>query len=573
MTILTYRRLAPIELWSMLCSLVAISLAVSTVSFGPTALADGVADRQNEYLEAFYQEFDNSVLLGFDAKVTFNWAYAAMALNKSSAEIDQANAALGQYLTANATLWDTATGDLAAIDPYWELPTLGNLALDPNLSSQVTTANKSLINQFMHNFSVHTELSEMPSIASSDEQRIFGSDNHDLHRRSVYLMTAKLLKDEPSFADQPYVGGDLPEQRYAKWTNNLMDYFQRRAGQGGSVEVASPTYQGRYQRAVFTIGDLAEDDRLAQLADRYTDLFFADMAQETLHGIRGGAKVRAYKNRSFYPQQDRSANYLYVFTGEPAQGLSLLPEGLHLLEIFGPTTSDYRVPALIQSIGADEQQRGSFQYETNRLGQGTREVVNGELVYNYPEEISAMLRTSYVTPDYVLGWFTIDETESYMEIHTQNHWMGAITGTSPQSRVVVQLTPGADERTGYQELQAAGDENAVLIRKQQAATAGEQLRVYVSSDFTYQEQNGWVFGESGDGNSYFAVQGLLPGGAASYQVLPVSTSLRARRRRVFSIRRRRHRRAASNGPLCRICGSECVQAGYPREHHHLGSRR
>ena len=520
-----FHNLKQLDPWSTLLSLTTVLVCSTLATFGTVAMADGVADRQNEYLEAFYQEFDDSALLGVEASVTFNWAYAAMALNKDSAEINQANAALGQYLTDNATLWDTAMGDPATIGSYWDMPTLGYLALDPNLSSQVTGANKSLINQFLHNYSVNTETSDMPSLDFDDELRIFGSDNHDLHRRSIYLTTAKLLKDDPAYADQTYVGGDIPEQRYAKWTNNLMDYFQRRAGQGGSVEVASPTYQGVTMRAVFTIGELAEDDRLGQLADDYTDLIFADMAQETLHGMRGGAKVRAYKNRSFYPQQDRSANYLYLFTGEPSSGLSLLPDGLHLLNTFGATTSDYRVPSVIQSIGTDEQQRGTFQYVTNRLGQGEREIIDGEIVYNHPAETSAMLRTSYVTPDYVLGWFTIDETEEYMGIHTQNHWMGAITGTSPESRVVVQLTPGSDERTGYQELQAVGDENAVLIRKQQDATAGEQMRVYVSSDFTYQEQGGWVFGESGDGNSYFAVQGLLPSGAASYQVTTVSTTV------------------------------------------------
>ena len=485
------------------------------------AVADNVMLRQIEYMENYYQEFDNSSELGVDATITFHWAYTTMTLNKSSTEIDQANVALGQWLTTNATLWDNPpSNNLALVDSYWDIPMLGFMVMDPDLSGYVTSANKTLINQFLQNYAMNRNIvnPDMHSSADGDIERIYGSENHDIHERSVLYMTSMLLKDDPAFANQTYIDGDTPEQRYSKWTDNLLEYFPRKASEGSSVEFASPTYQPITIQPIFTIAELSQDERLSQLAETYLDLLFADMGQETLHGIRGGAKVRAYKDRSFYPHQERSIYPLYLFTGEPAEGFSLLNDGPHLARTFGSTTSDYRVPEIIGDLFADEQWRGTFEYVTNRPGQGIRE--NG--IY-YPDETSAILRTSYVTPDYVLGWFTIDETESYMEIHTQNQWMGAITGDSPGSRVVVHLTPGHDERKGFEELQAVGKEDAVLIRKQLAATPGEQLRVYVSSDFTYVESNGWVFGENND-NTYFAFRGLLPSGASSYQILDVPQS-------------------------------------------------
>ncbi len=486
--------------------------------------ADDVLTRQTEFLEDFYQDYDNSGDLGVTAGPTFNWSYAAISLSKGQAEIDQANAALQSYLTNNQNQWVNPQGGFATIDSYWHLPMLARLVTEPDLAADITPSNQNLIKEFLWSFSENTEPADMNSLAQGVAHQILDSDNHDLHRRAVYWSTAQALKDDPSFQNRQYSTGEVPQQRYTQWSNQLLAYFQDRAGRGASVEVASPTYQGRYLQSVFAIGDLAQDSRLADQARKYTDLIFADVALESINGIRGGAKVRAYKNRIGYAFQDRSAQYNYLFMGEPAAGLSFLPDGLHLLETFGPTTSSYRVPSYVVDFASNETSRGVFDYVTNRMAQGTRTVENGDLVY-HPQTPSAMLRTSRVTPEHVLGWFTIDETETYMQIYTQNQWMGAVTDAEPHSRIGVFVTPtSSDLRTGYQELQGVGSGQAMLARRQLAAGSTTQMRIYISEDFTYTEENGWIFGANGNDSTYFALRGVLPSGAATYSSESVASN-------------------------------------------------
>jgi hypothetical protein len=491
-----------------LCVLVAVA--------GPVR-ADGVLDRQTAFLESFYQEYDNSLYVGFAAGETVNWAYAAIALNKGQTEIDEANTALQSYFTTNANMWNGGNHDTPA---YWQLGQMARLVIEPSIAASITPANQNLIKEFLWNYSENNEVSGDHSMSASTGRDIYGSDNHDLHTATTAWLTSQALKDDPNFQNRQYAWGETLQQRNTQWNNKFLGYFKDRAGHGGSVEVASPTYQGIYMRSLFMIGDLSEDARLSEQARKYTDLVFADVALESLNGVRGGAKSRAYKNRIAYAAQERSNYYNHLFMGEPSS--SILADELHLLETFGATTSDYRIPSHILEYALDEAGRGTFDYVTNRMAQGTVSTATGEIVYT-PSDTSAMLRTSHVTPENVLGWFTIDETQPYMAIHHQNQWMGTITDADPESRVGVFVTgtssPGLNGRTGYQELQAVGSGEAMVARRQLAADASTKLRVYISQDFTYAEENGWIFGTNGNGSTFFAMKAAIPTGSSTYSIL------------------------------------------------------
>ncbi len=492
--------------------------------------ADEVANRQAEYLNSFYDAYSSRVFAGNanDGSVaaqTFGVAYSAFALNKSQAEINQANAALDSYLTGKSRFWDGQTADPATIDPYWELPTLASLLADPALKKHLTVSNEAKAKAFLVNFSEWDDHQDRPLLNDPYRGRIYNSDNHDMHTRTVNWVTAQLVKDDPAYANYAFPGGDTAEQRYGKWTSNLLDYFQTRAGQGQSVEFGSSVYQPTYLKPIFHIAQHAEDPRLKEISREYLDLHFADLAQETIEGIRGGAKVRVYRNRALDATQERSAQYIWPFVGEPSEGFGVLPSGMHLLRLFGGgATTDYRVRPEIAEVITDDDSRGSYMYTSNRLGEGLRiSDPNLGLVYSYPvNNQSSILRTTRVTPDYALGWFTIDENKTYMAIHNQNQWMGAVTDHSPDSRIVVNLTA---QDSQYEELQAVGYGDAMLVRKQVDGPSNQDPRVYVSSDFAYsQEADGWVFGDNGAG-SLFAMKGVLPTGVSAFSVEDASADL------------------------------------------------
>jgi hypothetical protein len=401
---------------------------------------------------------------------------------------------------------------------------LASLAADPNLAQHLTASNASKIKDYLYSFTTHRDRPDRTSISGTDGDRIFDSDNHDMHTRSVYWITAQLLKDDPAYANHVFPGGDTAEQRYSKWTMNLLNYFQQRAGKGGTVEVGSPVYAATYARPVFHVAAYAEDDRLKTIAREYLDLHFADLAQETIEGMRGGTKVRAYKNRVLSAGNERSIQYLWPFTGAPAEGMDVVPLGAHLPRTFGGAmTTDYRVRQEIIDMLNNDDARGEYTYTTNRMGEGARTTELGEIVNIPSAGQSALLRTTRVNPDYALGWFTIDETKSYMAISSQSQAMAVVTDASRTSRLVINLTGGKS----YNELQAVGDGDAMLVRRQTGRYVGEKPRVYVSNDFDYnpvQEADGWVFGTDNAG-SFFAIKGMLSAGWDTYTRADASSDL------------------------------------------------
>lgn len=491
----------------------------------PAIRADVVADRQVEYLTAYYDDVRNDSDIGTDARKAINLAYTTFALNKPTTDINVANAALDQFLTGKENYWgDTINQDIATIPGYWYIPTLGSLITDPNLNQHLTPSNEAKIKTFLVNFSDHRDGFDRPSVNAGDRTRIFSSDNKDIHTAVNNWTTAQIIKNDPAYANYTFPGGDTAEQRYGKWTTKFLDYFQYRAAKGQSVEVGSSIYQPHYFNPIMHLAEYSEDARLRELAREYISLHFADLAQETTNGIRGGAKSRAPKNRVLNFNGERSAQYIYPFVGLPSEGLNVLPSGNQLPRLFGGmTTTDYRVPQEIIDLMSDDTARGTYTYISNRMGEGVRFTdpnltVNNK--YSVPSETqSNLLRTTRVTPEYTLGWFTVDENKDYMPISGQAQAMGVITNGTRDSRLIVNLTGGKVN----DELQAVGHGDAMLVRKQVGKHAGEKPRVYVSNNFFLSfEADGWIFGNDNSG-AFFALKGVLPTGSASYTVVDASS--------------------------------------------------
>jgi hypothetical protein len=487
-----------------------------------TAWADATADRQTEYLDDYYDTFRNASDLGTDADTTINIALAAITLNKPQAEIDAANAALSQYFTGKEDYWNGKKGDPATIDGYWASRTIASVLMDSNLTQHITADNLAKMKAYLYSFSIHRDELVRASVHLEDRGRIYESGNHDMHSRMVLWGAAQILKNDPAYADQPFIGGQTAEQRYGAWTTNLLDYFQYRAGRGGTVEVDSTVYAATYHSPVFNIAEHAEDPRLKAIARKYLDLHMADLAQKTTEGISGGAKSRAGKNRVQTPGEHRSLQYLYLFTGHPDEGMGVgvVPGGAQLGRILGgATTTDYRLPQEIVDMIADEDARGSYTYTTNRMGEGTRiSGTHGNISIPSAGQ-SNLLHQTTVTPDYTLGWFTTDENRGYLPISTQTQAFFAITDASRTSRLVMNLTGGKN----YDELQGVGDGDAMMFRRQINRNNGQTPRVYIADDFTYGlETDGWHFGTDNSG-SYFAIKGVLPsnGSTVSASILDV----------------------------------------------------
>ncbi len=458
-------------------------------------------------------------------------AFAILALNRSAADVQDANRRLAAGLApfvAEHHWIDTPVNDPHL---YWQQTTLMALLLDPALADRVTEGNRSAIKQLLFNFllgfSDEYTRNRFGAADPAHAADIHGSDNHDIIRHGFFLLGSELLAQDAAFAARALPGGHTAATIAAAFARDTLLVLRRRAAIGLVAEIASPTYAGVYLQTLFLIADHASDPAVRQIAARYLDLTFADAAQETLAGVRGGARSRAYKTAAAYDaREDTFTLPLFVLTGEPAAGplWPLRPGYMPPRDAFAMLTTAYRLPQPILDLFAQRAAMGSFQYDTRRPATGaqTQASVRGDPYPVYaPDAVSRYVRSSFVTPRYVLGWFTIDESRPALMVHDQNEEMGVITSV-PDGRIAITGTPtNPDQRTSYSDLQAVGAGHAALIRHNIHAQARFPLRLFFSPDFVLREDSGWLFATAGDGHCWFALRAAIPaeGGVADRPVV------------------------------------------------------
>ena len=211
------------------------------------------------------------------------------------------------------------------------------------------------------------------------------------------------------------------------------------------------------------------------------------------------------------PVRIRSCSLCLYLTGEPAVGplWPLRPNYVPPRDAFAMLTTDYRLPELILELFQNRKDMGSFQYNTRRpsVGLQVEGEVRGEQYPIYqPNSDPKYVRSSFVTPQYVLGWFTIDESQPALLVHDQNEEIGAITAVQ-NSRIAITGTPtSSDHRTSYSDLQAVGVSNAFLARRNVHAHGELPLRLFISSNFVITRQQGWLFASIRENSCCFALR-------------------------------------------------------------------
>jgi hypothetical protein len=251
------------------------------------------------------------------------------------------------------------------------------------------------------------------------------SDNHTTIQASSILLSAQMLKGEsPEYAEL--------YENWRVWWSQFLDGLAKR----GFWETASPTYVERHLAPIYNLYDFAEDPLIQKKAEMLLDWYWAEISQELLHGVRGGAKMRVYGTS----EGDRGAisaandtmygvHYLY-FGDSDFEDNPRVPNAEMYSAVFA--TSSYQPPDVILELGANPQARGSFEIKERRKGSCfVWDQSNvGERAYN-------SRRYAYVTPDYILGSFQTDADKQFMPIagqapHMQN---SLVFATSPEARI------------------------------------------------------------------------------------------------------------------------------------------
>jgi hypothetical protein len=461
-----------------------ILIVVIIFAIVPLSHADVVEQRGHSILNDFYHEYKDNVenLKEDDYRTRINWSYATLVLFENGSETQQADKILFDTLNSKSKYFRKRGS--AGHDLYWELVILSRMVNAPEISGKLSKRTDQAIKAVLWDFAFCFDRAGHTDTSLENINVIYNSDNHDMIHRAIFLMSAQAFKNDRLWKNVKYADGATAKQHYNAWRKNLLEYFRFRAMTGVNIEFGSSVYAALYLQPIFNIYDYCEDKTLAEQSGKFITLYFADAAQEILGGVRGGAKVRVYKSATAYKyERDRLLSYNHILAGEP----NTLPLG-GPTDCFAAADSSYRLPPIVRELITNTNAKGNYVYKSNRLGQGSNilgpEYETGARMPIYTAEShSGLLRYTYVAPSYILGTFTIDETKNYMLLNSQNQLMGLITSQSLQSRILVNLTPTVDERTGYREIQAVEYKSCAMFRKQLAANDTALMRIYFSDDF------------------------------------------------------------------------------------------
>jgi hypothetical protein len=178
----------------------------------------------------------------------------------------------------------------------------------------------------------------------------------------------------------------------------------------------------------------------------------------------------------------------------------------------------------VHALYHDLEARGRFEYVTTRPGRGTH--TTPPLWYRviFP---SLLRRYSYVTPRFVLGTFTSDETRQYTMLITQNHWMGLIAADALDSRIVVTTDAPGNADKNHNDLQAVQNKGTAIFRHHNRIMYRGRLKAFVSSGYELTPgASGWLLGVNSDATVYVGMLATSADGAGEqFVVSPVDPQL------------------------------------------------
>ena len=379
-----------------------------------------------------------------------------------------------------------------------------------------------------------------------------GSENHDLNGKACNLVSSRIFMNEPEYKDRIYpdygFGGGFhyghpgyygkldrsfggranlsdgkeynAADHYEAWVGFLKEYFTERARRGFFVERAADGYMHHTLNFVDLVYTCSGDDELKEIVGNFFDLVWADWAQESISGLRGGMKGR-HNYEGGYASITTLMRYYLGGVGAPD------------IWYYWSLINGYQLPPVVMKTALDRQGLGCFEYISRGVGEE-------EGVWPRPmgmersiccDTESRFVKYSYVTPDYVLGCQMEHPGAVHSHLSLTKRWHGMIFAQSPLSRVVtvgiqlagkdepgyVKSKKGYDMHINYRTVQS----KSVMITQQARRItqvnpewfpAGimfdRGMGVFVGKDWDKLiEKEGWLFLQKG--NAYVAIKPIL----------------------------------------------------------------
>jgi hypothetical protein len=381
-----------------------------------------------------------------------------------------------------------------------------------------------------------------------------GSENHDLQAKASSISASTIFMKTPGYRERVYPnygygagyhyghagyygpgvkfedrhgggranlsdGKDYrPSDHHRAWVDFFQEYIVERGRRGFFLEHASRGYAKHSLSLLQLAATQAGNAELETLWDKFYTVYWADWAQTSISGVRGGPKTR-HQNDVGGPNDKETADLISFHMGGP--GNAGVFHYWNLLD-------DYQLPKIVWRMALDREGMGKF--TTLSRGVGEEENVWPRPLGNERSLLvdteSRFLRSTYVTPDYTLGTQMDHPAAAHSHLSVAARWHGMTFAQSPLARIVpIGLADRPDENGRLPAewdmelvLHTLHDENTLIAQQSRRWFAvhpewfpggphryDRSMGVWFGKDWDERiERDGWVFVQSG--NAYAAVR-------------------------------------------------------------------
>ncbi|MGC6498982.1 MAG: hypothetical protein ACON4C_02225 [Henriciella sp.] len=296
-----------------------------------------------------------------------------------------------------------------------------------------------------------------------------GSENHDLNMKASNLVASRIFMNEPDYKNRVlpnygYAGAyhyghagyygpgvDFIEKKgggraalsdgkaytasdhYEAWVDYFKRYFRERGERGFFLEYGSPGYSKHSMGFVDLVHEFAGDEELEVLVSDFVTVFWADWAQTSIMGVRGGPKTRHHRNVGGTRDKD-TADLISFHLGGPGNAGTWW---------YWNMIGDYELPDVVWKMALDRTSMGNFTYKSRGIGEEENlwpRPLGTERAMIVDTE-SRLLKSTYVTPHYTLGTQMDHPAAVHSHLSITGRWHGMTTAQSPEARLVAVSIP------------------------------------------------------------------------------------------------------------------------------------
>ena len=458
----------------------------------PENVAEEIAEARSRSMEHREQRLRDTVAQDRDGMFPpGRWGETLWALSALMVEekVDEANA----LLLSNAAEEDPFAY-FSAFDYMRILCFFG--AEGQRTPGLLTAETEAAMKQVVFDWIRPNELSEWGGLSRVDEVtpdhvwEIWGSENHDLIKKTMTYLGSMLLMDDPEYQDRQYDDGHTPAEHYAAMNTYFKHWLRARALHGMWAELGSSTYQKYSYPNLFNLAELSQDAEVRELAKMLLDLSLIEEAQISINNRRGGGKSRGSIGSGLEPITE-------ILFGDGGGSTHT-----RVIE-----ASAYTPPDIAFILYYHEPVPEPYAIYNRVIGEVAADWTNwNEEEFYRLEPDSALLNHVYRTPHYLMGGVLQEPNRRYAAVSSQQRWAGVVF---KDHKAVYPDPEGANGLRWHDAYWGVAHQDVLIVQRTHRAYRTADMRVFFSEGLEKVEEDGWIFADQGD--AFIAVR-ILEGG-------------------------------------------------------------